>query len=87
MNIEDVIWSMHMSGSDYKEIAKATGYAKSTVSGLITKLKLKYGEEKPLIFAEHPKPEIPIIEADGKRYQDITELFLSSEWEGCVRAW
>lgn len=88
MSKEDIIWSMHQDGADYKEIAKVVGMAKSTVSGLITKLKLKYGGcEQVLQYANHPKPEMPIVEIDGKKYRDITELFLSSEWEGCVKGW
>ena len=39
-------------------------------------------EENGLVYAKHPKPELPIIEVDGKKYRDVTILFTSSEWEG-----
>ncbi len=40
-------------------------------------------DEVTLTFAKHPKPDMPIIESDGKKFLDVTELFTSSEWEGC----
>lgn len=80
-NVEEVIWSMYQSGADYKEIAKVVGRANSTVSGLITKLKLQHDEVEPLTFAEHPKPNMPIVEIEGKKYRDVTDVFLSSEWD------
>lgn len=39
-------------------------------------------DESGLVYAKHPKPELPIIEVDGKKYRDITALLTSSEWEG-----
>ena len=35
-----------------------------------------------LTFANHPKPNIPIVEIEGKKYRDLTDVFTSSEWEG-----
>ena len=35
-----------------------------------------------LSFANHPKPNMPIVEAEGKKYRDVTDVFVSSEWEG-----
>lgn len=77
---EALIRKMFDEGASVKEMMQATGYKRGTVNIYIAKIKAEQAEEAPLTFAKHHKPQIPIIEVDGKKYQDITELFLSSEW-------
>ena len=79
---EAIIRRMMSEGASVKEMAKATGYKKATVGGVIAKLKTSMGQEEKLNFAKHSKPTMPIVEIDGKKYKDVTDVFLSSEWEG-----
>ena len=77
---EKIIRRMFNEGASIKEMMQATGYQKGTVGVVIAKIKAEMTEDEHLTFAKHPKPEMPIIEAEGKKYRDITDLFLSSEW-------
>jgi hypothetical protein len=79
---EAIIRRMMSEGASVKEMAKATGYKKSTVGGVIAKIKTEMAQEEHLTFAKHPKPNMPIVEFEGKKYRDVTDVFLSSEWEG-----
>ena len=78
----EIIRRMMAEGASVAEMAKATGYKKATVGGVIASIKCEMAEEEKLTFAEHPKPTMPVVEIDGKKYKDVTDLFLSSEWEG-----
>ena len=78
----EIIKRMMNEGATFAEMAKATGYKKGTVGCEVAKIKLEMAEEKPLKYAKHPKPDMPIVEIDGKRYKDVTDVFMSSEWEG-----
>lgn len=77
---ENIIRRMFDEGASVKEMMQATGYKKGTVGVCIARIKSEMEKEEHISFAKHPKPQIPIVEVDGKKYQDITELFLSSEW-------
>lgn len=78
----ETIRRMIYEGASIKDMAKATGYKKGTVGCIVAKIKLEEAEVKPLTYAKHPKPTMPVVEIDGKKYKDVTDLFLSSEWEG-----
>lgn len=82
MENEAIIRRMIDEGASIEAIANATGYKKGTVGCIVAKIKMETVEEKPLTFAKHPKPTMPVVEIDGKKYKDVTDVFLSSEWEG-----
>lgn len=82
MEKEEIIKRMIDEGATIEEMANATGYKKGTVGCLVASIKFEMAEEKPLTYAKHPKPNMPIVEIDGRKYRDVTDVFLSSEWEG-----
>ena len=79
---EAIIRRMMAEGASVEEMAKATGYKKATVGCVVAKIKMETVEEQPLTYAKHPKPTMPVVEIDGKKYKDVTDVFLSTEWEG-----
>lgn len=79
---EAIIRRMMAEGASIAEMAEATGYKKATVGGVVAKIKTEMAEEEHLTYAKHPKPKMPVVEIDGKKYKDVTDVFLSSEWEG-----
>ena len=78
----EIIKRMIDEGATIEEMAKATGYKKGTVGCIVAKIKLDMAQEENLTYAKHPKPNMPIVEIEGKKYRDVTDVFLSSEWEG-----
>lgn len=82
MENEAIIRRMMAEGASVAEMAKATGYKKSTVGCVVASIKCEMAEEEKLTYAKHPKPTMPIVEIEGKKYRDVTDVFLSSEWEG-----
>lgn len=79
----ETIERMYYDGASVFEMMEETGYTEGTVKSVLTSLfpQKKPGTEK-LNFAQKVQPEVKRIIVDGKIYQDITELFLSTEWEG-----
>lgn len=78
----EILRKMYEEGATVDEMMEATGYKRSTVFGIIARFK-----ETPMDvllesceFATHPIPLTPVVEYDGKKYIDVTELLLSSEW-------
>lgn len=74
---------MNREGASIEEIAKATGYKEQTVKTVMSTVCPKKNDEgEKLIYAEKEKPVIETIIIGGKRYLDITDLFLTTDWEG-----
>lgn len=76
-----IIRRMMDEGASVAEIMEATGYASSTVLDVMRQIRLETVEKENLTLAEHPKPDMPIVEIGNRKYRDVTEVFLSSEWE------
>lgn len=82
----DTIHQMRKTGSSAKEIADKTGCGLSTVrnyikaAGLVherkEKIEPKLESELPTVFAVSRGPIIKKIVIDGKRYMDITDLYV-----------
>lgn len=77
-----IIRRMMDEGATIAEMMEATGYQDYTVRDVVRQIRLETVQEENLTLAKHPKPEMPIVEVDGKKYRDVTEAFMSSEWEG-----
>lgn len=82
----DTIYRMRKAGSSAREIADKTGCGLSTVkkyikaAGLVPerkrKVEFELEPEFPAIFAVQRKPKIEKVVINGKRYIDITDIFI-----------
>lgn len=80
----NTICEMRKAGSSTKEISEKTGCGLSTVqnyiraAGLIVDRRKKdeWEPEFPTIFAHPRKPKIEKVVVDGKRYLDVTDLYV-----------
>ena len=78
----EIIKQMYDEGATIEEMAEATGYKEITVYEVVRQIRLDMAQNEHLTYADHPRPMIPLVMVEGKPYWDITDLFLSSEWEG-----
>lgn len=82
-----IVERMLKEGATKAEIAEATGYSKGSVGCVIMEIKHEQMTEEErlneqnLIRIKRSLPNLPKVEHLGKTYLDITDLFLSSEWE------
>ncbi len=80
----DTICSMRISGSSTTEIAEKLGCSQSTVckyikaAGMISNKisETEKEQELPTIFADQREPKIEKIVIEGKKYIDITDLWI-----------
>lgn len=78
----ETILCMKESGSSIKEIMEKTGLSESTVyncakaAGLIPDREAGMGLPEVFIIAESRTPRISRMVCDGKRYLDVTEIFI-----------
>lgn len=78
----ETIQRMVEAGASIEEMMKATGYAKKTVRSAISSIRAREPEEEEnLVYAEKKKPVFETVIIEGKRYLDITEAFLQTDWE------
>lgn len=78
----NIIRQMWENGATIEEMMEATGYQYTTVIEVIREFRAEVVQVEHLTLAKHPKPNMPIVEFQGKKYRDVTDAFLSSEWEG-----
>lgn len=78
---KEIIRNMLDNGATLEEMVEVTGYRYQTVRSMVVEIRAEIVKEENLTLAKHPKPDMPIVEIDGKKYRDVTDMFLSSEWE------
>lgn len=81
-----IIERMLEDGATKEEMADVTGYSLSNVGCIIMEIRQEQRErreaeeDKHLVRIKREMPNLPKVEYEGKTYLDVTELFMSSEW-------